>query len=191
MFTVERLCCLRLNTAGVVVGWVCGILSLFYIVLYALLISNLDEIIKYIVEQGGSPAEKLDPSTVRSVVIAIVAIALTICVVNLISSVLLVAGTIQERHMMLVPWLINNGFALSLSVLNLIYFIVSCIHVGKSFGMIFGMTLGLLIPIAIQYYIWTAIYSLFRVIRSSRERQQLIPPTTGAAGTAYPSYTRI
>ena len=177
-------CGIRLNTAGVIIGWIGAVLSLLTIVLISLALGYLDELVKSIVEQANDP--NFDAATARTVLLIGLCIYLTTNAINLVASALLVAGTVKERHLLLVPWLLNAGFSLLLSC---IYF-VGILTTSAPFASMLPSLIFGGIGLVFNFYIWYAIYSLYKQIQATRDQQQRLIPAT-SAGASYPSYTKI
>ena len=183
---MSRLCCMRLNTAGVVIGWIGSVFSLIYSILIILGLSRVDDLAKAI--YGHLNEKDMTEDNLRKGLIVVFSIYLTINVINLVASALLVAGTIKERHLMIVPWLINSGLSLCFNFVYLLYIVVMGISVKAPVGSILVSILFAAVGLVIQYVIWYAIYSLFKTLQQRREQRQQLLPTTGSS---YPSYTKI
>ncbi|XP_017077033.1 uncharacterized protein LOC108111906 [Drosophila eugracilis] len=181
--------CMRLNTYGVVIGWLGVIFSFLATILLSVALGFVDEIAQEIVKS----AQKTDltVSEVRTGLIVLLSVYLALKVINLLASAMLVVGTVKERHLLLLPWLINNGVILVFAIIT---------HIGV-WAQVIGSQMPFLsaVPIilisvgilVLTWYLYYGIYSLFKQIQASSELQRpLIPPATQQTNS-YPSYTKI
>ncbi|EDW61368.1 uncharacterized protein [Drosophila virilis] len=190
---MERVCCMRLSTAGVVLGWI-GVVSSFVLtILLSTILGNADVIARSIVGNMTEDAAKYDE--IHMGLIVSCSVYLGIFVLNLLASAMLILGTMKERHLMLLPWLINSGVGL---ILSIIYnFVVLILALSSAqIDRIVPVLIVTFIGLGLHIYIYCGIYSLFKQIQRTREQQQpLINQSQGAnvpaQGNSYPSYTKI
>ncbi|XP_016991429.1 uncharacterized protein LOC108053332 [Drosophila rhopaloa] len=181
--------CMRLSTYGVVIGWLGAIFSFLATILLAVGLGFVDEIAQQIVESGKNP--DMSVSEVRSVLIIFFSVYLALKVINLLASVMLVVGTVKERHLLLLPWLINNGVLLAFGIIANISLWAQIIESSMPFMSALPAILLSVFMLVLGWYLYYGIYSLFKQIQGSSEMQRpLIPPPTQQANT-YPSYTKI
>ncbi|XP_030561069.1 uncharacterized protein LOC115762837 [Drosophila novamexicana] len=190
---MERVCCMRLSTAGVVLGWI-GVVSSFVLtILLATILGNADVIARSIVGNMTEDAVKYDE--IHMGLIVSCSVYLGIFVLNLLASGMLILGTMKERHLMLLPWLINSGVGLIFSIIY--HFVVLILALtGGQIDRIVPVLIVTFIGLGLHIYIYCGIYSLFKQIQLTREQQQpLINQSQGAdvpaQGNSYPSYTKI
>ncbi|XP_043643086.1 uncharacterized protein LOC122613127 [Drosophila teissieri] len=185
---LSRVFCMRLNTYGVVIGWLGVILSFLATILLSVALGFVDEIAQQIAKESKDP--DMTTTQIRSMLIIVFSVYLALKVINLLASAMLVAGTVKERHLLLVPWLINNGVLL---VFGIVANIAILAQVIESTPFVSALPLilvdvGLLV---LSWYLYYGIYSLFKQIQASSEIQRpLIPPPTQQTNS-YPSYTKI
>ncbi|XP_017865184.1 PREDICTED: uncharacterized protein LOC108615297 [Drosophila arizonae] len=191
---LTRLCCMRLNTAGVVLGWLGIVGSLLGVILLSTILGYADVIAKGIVDK--MQPEEATYDEVHSAIVIGCSVYLGIILLNLLSSALLVLGTMKERHLMLLPWLINSAVGLVFSIVYHLALFVAAFSSGADFGHVLPALIPTALILALQIYIYMGIYSLFKQIQQTREQQRpLITATQGMAvpnqGNTYPSYTKI
>jgi len=183
---MNHLCGIRLHTVGVVVGWIGAVASFIAVALLVACLANLDSIVQIVVEH----MEKPNVESVRQLILVVLTFYVIVNCINLCASSLLVAGTIKERHLMLIPWLFNSGLSLIFACLSFIGMTLMAISSEGPVGpKLVAVLIGFL-SLAFQYIIWSAIYSLYKVIQSNRDQQQRLLPQTNAVG-GYPVYTKI
>ncbi|XP_017125923.1 uncharacterized protein LOC108145193 [Drosophila elegans] len=186
---LSRVFCMRLNTYGVVIGWLGAILSFLATILLAVALGFVDEIAQQIVDANKNP--DVTVSQVRSVLIIIFSVYLALKVINCLASVMLVVGTVKERHLLLLPWLINNGVLLVTGIIAHITLWAELIESSTPFINALPVILLSLSMLVLAWYLYYGIYSLFKQIQASSEIQRpLIPPPTQQTNS-YPSYTKI
>ncbi|XP_034479491.1 uncharacterized protein LOC117785526 [Drosophila innubila] len=184
---------MRLNTAGVVIGWL-GLLGSFVLtcVLSAIL-GYSDVIAKSFVEK----MEVTDPNAYEEIhmfLVVVCSVYLAINVLNLLASGMLVLGTMKERHLMLLPWLINAGLSMLVNILYVMGGFIGLFASPMPEPYI-NIVLYTAVVLAIQIYIFYGIYSLFKQIQQNSDQQRpLIQPQAEAVPhqtTTYPNYTKI
>ncbi|TDG47869.1 hypothetical protein AWZ03_005650 [Drosophila navojoa] len=190
---LTRLCCMRLNTAGVVLGWLGVVGSLLGVILVSTILGYADVIAQGMV---GNKTTVQSYDEVHSAIVIGCSVYLGIILLNLLSSALLILGTMKERHLMLLPWLINSAVGLFLSIVSNIIVLGASISAGTDFGRVLAAMIPTALILALQIYIYMGIYSLFKQIQQTREQQRpLMSDTQGMAvpnqGNTYPSYTKI
>lgn len=124
--------------------------------------------------------------------LAVAFIALT--AIDFITSVLLLYGTIQGKRLLLLPWLIENGFQLLYSILSsiIVIFAVATSNpqsVGTAGGIF--MMIAFFIPILFSLYCWSAVYSLYHWLAEvDTQRARLLGPRAKTY-SAYQTYERV
>eukprot|EP00099_Drosophila_melanogaster_P019980 NP_611379.2 uncharacterized protein Dmel_CG15098 [Drosophila melanogaster] len=185
---LSRVFCMRLNTYGVVIGWLGVILSFLATILLSLALGFVDEIAQQIAK--GSEDSNKTATEIRSVLIIVFSVYLALKVINLLASAMLVAGTVKERHLLLLPWLINNGVLLVFGIITNIAMLAQIIGNTSFLSAlpIIFVDVGLLL---LTWYLYYGIYSLFKQIQASREIQRPLIPQPTQQTNSYPSYTKI
>ncbi|KAL9916816.1 uncharacterized protein LOC119635878 [Glossina fuscipes] len=183
---MNNLCGLRLSTVGMVVGWLNLVGGLLSTILLSIGLTRLDDIVDAIYKSIG-PDSDLDSVDIRLIVLIAISVYLTTSLANVIASMLLIIGTVKERHLLLAPWLINAYIFIFFNAVNFVYMIFVSIFKDVPVGVAIPTLLYTGISLVIQIVIWNAIYSLYKQIRANRDQQQrlLTAPTT------LPDYTRL
>ncbi|KAH8340216.1 hypothetical protein KR067_013685 [Drosophila pandora] len=183
--------CMRLSTYGMVIGWLGAIFSFLATIILAIALGFSKQIAEEIVKQQTDQTE-MTVDQVHSVLVVILSVYLAFKVINLLASVMLVVGTVKERHLLLLPWLINNGALLAFAVVAHIGLWVSVIAAKPPFLDALPVILLSVALFVLGWYLYYGIYSLFKQIQASSELQRpLIPPQPPQQGNSYPSYTKI
>lgn len=184
---------MRLNTAGVVIGWLGLVGSFILTIVLSVVLGYSDMIVKQIMEN----MKETDPKAYDGIHMMLVvgcSIYLGIVVLNLLASGLLILGTIKERHLMLLPWLINSGISLVMSIIFNFVGLITALSSGMPLELIPSVMIAVL-TLALQIYIFYGIYSLFKQIQLTRNEQRpLIQPRAESVPhqtTTYPNYTKI
>ncbi|BFG05978.1 uncharacterized protein DMAD_04583 [Drosophila madeirensis] len=184
---------MRLNTYGVVVGWLGAIWSFLAVILLSTALGFSDEISEEIAKSTNDP--NMTVSKVRTMLVITCSILLALKVINLLSSALLVMGTVKERHLLLLPWLINSGitlvFTITLTVLSWVSIIVNENILQALPAVLFSGVL-----LVLWWYLYYGVYSLFKHIQRSSDQQRPLfqgaPQRSGDhSATTYPNYTKI
>ncbi|XP_030387162.1 uncharacterized protein LOC115633816 [Scaptodrosophila lebanonensis] len=185
---LNKCCFMRLHTAGMVIGWVGIVGSFISVIVLSVVLANVDELVKAIVDHDPN----VNGAGIRTGVVVFCSIALAFAIINLLSSTMLVVGTVKERHLMLVPWLVNSGAALFFSVIQNITVWIMMISNSAPVSEILPYFLFAGLALAFQFYIYYGIYSLFKHIQAGGDQQSpLIRPVPQQSGTTYPSYTKM
>ncbi|EDW02699.1 uncharacterized protein LOC6560460 [Drosophila grimshawi] len=187
---LTSLCCMRLNTAGVVLGWLGVVGSFVLMILASVVLGNSDVLAKQVMDHMDVNYEQ-----VHTAIIIVCSVYLAMVILNLLSSALLILGTMKERHLLLLPWLINSGVGLIFAIIYQMAFLFMSVS-GGAIGNAFPALILSLLALALQIYIYYGIYSLFKQIQASRDQQRpLIVQSQGMAvpqqSNTYPTYTKI
>ncbi|XP_054736503.1 uncharacterized protein LOC129243482 [Anastrepha obliqua] len=181
---MQKFFCFRLETAATIIGWLGSVGSLIAVVVLGLCLGYIDDIVEKVMESA-PVNEKLDPNRIRTILTVAFVAFLVLNAINMFASVCLILGTIKQRHLLLLPWLLNTGISLLFAVTYYVLLIVDAVQI--SFSSNIGLIIFVSLNLALNIYIWLAVYSHFKNIRNnSEQRQQLLPPRD-----AYPSYTNI
>jgi len=190
---VQSFFCFRLSTAAVWIGWLGAVSYTILSILNIVCLANVDEIVK-ILTNGTNETNYIVPDvhfknaeTAKLVLLTVLVIYLVLNLQNAFASILLVAGTLKEKHRHLIPWLINNGIYVTYLLLIYVSVLVHLFAMHASVGDIILYLIYMFIGFGLQFYVWLAIYSLFKEFQYASDRERLIPAT----GSAHPSYTKI
>ncbi|XP_017472854.1 PREDICTED: uncharacterized protein LOC108363856 [Rhagoletis zephyria] len=182
---VQQFFCFRLETAAMIIGWLGAVGSVISVVVFGFCLGYLDEIVQKIIESAPENT-KLDPDQIRTILTVAFVIFLILNAINMFASICLILGTMKQRHLLLLPWLLNTGIALLFAATYYVLLVVEAVQMSYSSNI--GLIIFASINLALDIYVWLAIYSHFKNIRNNREQQErLIPP----AGGVYPSYTNM
>ncbi|XP_037930606.1 uncharacterized protein LOC119665456, partial [Teleopsis dalmanni] len=159
---------------------------LLWIVLFSVCLANIDEVTKVVIDHLNDTS--IPEERIHSGIVIISSLYVTINAINLIASILLIFGTIKERHLLLLPWLINSGVSLFFNGLYFITILVLGISVGSAFSSVAVSIISGGISLALQIFIWYGMYSLFKQIQCGRDQRQYLLHHNRAS---YPSYTNF
>ncbi|EDW31649.1 GL10847 [Drosophila persimilis] len=184
---------MRLNTYGVVVGWLGAIWSFLAVILISTALGFADEISEEIAKNSQDP--NMTAIQIRTLLVIVLSVFLALKVINLLSSALLVMGTVKERHLLLLPWLINSGITLAFTIISTVLLWVEAIGsspVAEALSVVF-VSGGLVV---LWWYLYYGIYSLFKHIQLTSDQQRPLiqgPPQRSGdhSGATYPNYTKI
>ncbi|XP_041631718.1 uncharacterized protein [Drosophila kikkawai] len=140
---LSSVCCMRLNTYGMVIGWLGVIFSILAVTLLSL---------------GLAQANRAHISNLS--------VYLAVAVIHLLSSAMLVLGTVKKRHLLLLPWLTSSGVLLAL---NSIAQFFHWVYLDTSPSLL--ALPALLFSVAgfvLQWYLYNGIYSLYKQIQAKR-----------------------
>ncbi|EDW08813.1 uncharacterized protein LOC6578981 [Drosophila mojavensis] len=187
---LKRFFCMSLNTAGVVIGWLGIVGSLLGIILLSTILKFNDDIVKALDLKTSSGDDQMHLAIVIGC-----SVYLGFILLNLPSSALLVLGTKKERHLMLLPWLINSAVGLAFNIVYHLVVLNVVIYAGKDIRSLVAVLIQIALILALQIYIYMGIYSLFKQIQKTRAQQRpLTTATPGMTvpnqGNTYPSYTK-
>ncbi|XP_011188536.1 uncharacterized protein LOC105215989 [Zeugodacus cucurbitae] len=179
--------CFRLETAAMIIGWFETIGSLLSVLLFGFCLGYVDDIVKQIIDKA-QENDQPNPDEIRHVLVIGFVFFIVLSAINLFASICLLLGTIKERHLLLLPWLLNSLVSLLFCFIYYTLLIDYVISRDISFSSVFGSILPIILGLVLKIYTWLAMYSLFKNIRNNREqREQLLRPTGGL----YPSYTNM
>ncbi|KAH8402033.1 hypothetical protein KR009_009305 [Drosophila setifemur] len=178
--------CMRLNTYGVVIGWLGAIFSFLASILLAVGLGFVDEVAKMVIKEADNPDVSVDQ--VRMVLVIFFSVYLAFQLINLLSSAMLVVGSVKERHLLLLPWLINNGLLLVFVFTSFIFNVISS---APHILTVLPWVLGSLAMLALWWYMYYGVYSLFKQIQASSEIQRPLIAPANQQPNSYPSYTKI
>ncbi|XP_068146063.1 uncharacterized protein [Drosophila tropicalis] len=178
--------CMRLHTAGTVLGWLGCIVSFVGIIALSAVLINVDTIVSHI---SISPP---DQDAAHMIIVTACSIGLAILLLNFLSSVLLVLGTMKNRHLFLLPWLINSGIGLAYNVIQSLVGL-SLVAQEASAGPIVVYVVMSGLALALNIYIYYGILSLFKHIQSIRDQESrvVLQPKAVHQTDSYPNYVKL
>ncbi|KRF97577.1 uncharacterized protein Dwil_GK27541 [Drosophila willistoni] len=179
--------CMRLHTAGTVIGWLGSIGSILLIIVLSSVLINVDTIVCRI-----STNDHVDPDAAHMMIVTVCSIGLAIVLLNFLSSALLILGTMKNRHLFLLPWLINSGIALVFSVIqSLVVLALLAQSAPAAPILMYIMMSGL--GLALNIYIYYAILSLFKHIQNIRDQESrvVLQPQVAHHTESYPNYVKL
>ncbi|KAH8291354.1 hypothetical protein KR054_010949 [Drosophila jambulina] len=181
--------CMRLNTYGVVIGWLGVIFSFLATILLSVALAFVDEIAQQIVDT--KPSDHMQLDQVHTILVIGLSVYLALKVINLLASVMLVVGTVKERHLLLLPWLINNGVLLGFAIVAHLGLWAQVISVPVPFLDALPIILFSMAALALGWYLYYGIYSLFKQIQVTSDIQRPLIAPAAQQTNSYPSYTKI
>ncbi|XP_036334356.1 uncharacterized protein LOC118744982 [Rhagoletis pomonella] len=186
---VRKVLCFQLDTVTMIVGWLGVVISLTGMTISALSIGFAEQIAKWFIslapEEGGASTQ--DPVEIKTHLIIASTINIVLCSVNLIASFCLILGTLKERHLLLLPWLVNSAISIIFSFIYNALMVARVIEVALLSGL--AMMLFATLILAFEVYIWLAIHTHFKTLQAKtfHQRQKLL----SASAASYPSYTKL
>ncbi|KAH8307567.1 hypothetical protein KR044_003009 [Drosophila immigrans] len=156
---LEKFCCFRLHTAGMVLGWLGVAGALMPLIISVCAIGFADKIAD---AMTGAPNDPNQHEKARSMIVILGTIYLCGAIIRGVVCGLLIFGTMKNRHLMLLPWLMLHGIGLALNALSLL---ASGLAMFASIQNIFAFFISIL-SFALYYYIYLGIYSLYKRIQA-------------------------
>ncbi|XP_068147655.1 uncharacterized protein [Drosophila tropicalis] len=153
MKMLEKLCCMRLPTAGKVVGWL-GVISAVLGYIRILLLMNGTEVVGDTMQKQYMQIDAVTGS-----------VLLVINSLNLLISVLLLLGIQKNRHGLVLPWLIFHGVVLVICGVAIVLAIVA--FFASAEAAILVLVLGYCLGLALAIYIYHGILSLYYYLKEN------------------------
>ncbi|KAH8371545.1 hypothetical protein KR093_007958 [Drosophila rubida] len=161
---LKKVGCLRLHTAGVVVGWLGVVGAFLSIIIAACLIGYADDFVTFMFRYLGAEPDPDTHSFFKKMIVMYSCIYLGAAIVSGVASGFLVYGTMKNRHLMILPWLVIHAIGIFANFLSLL---------GAAYAMFGGpieKTLNFFLAIAsfsLYLYLYIGIYSLYKYIQSN------------------------
>ncbi|XP_023032591.2 uncharacterized protein LOC111518854 [Drosophila willistoni] len=146
---LNGLFCMRLHTAGKVVGWLQISGSILGIIYLSIILSV------------HPPPRNAEPEL-------IIGVLFTALSIHFLFAVLLIVGTHKNRHSLLLPWLILNGIGVAMGIINLIFQTAFRPLTAKYMPII---AVNAVIA-TLNIYIYYGIYSLYKHIQATRNQER-------------------
>ncbi|KAH8275651.1 hypothetical protein KR026_012024 [Drosophila bipectinata] len=191
---LQGVCCMNLNTYGMVIGWLGAISSLIGTIILSVALGFTDHLIHRPIYDPYDPYDSYSSKETALAVLPVAALSVLLVfkVINLLSSVLLIVGTVKQRHLLLLPWMINSSVFL---VIASFAHMAMCIGLMNTNGAFPQALLPIMLMgsfLALGWYLYYGIYSLFKQIQaSSKIERPLNPPQTLKLDKTSPSYTQF
>uniref|UniRef100_A0A336LRF1 CSON013003 protein n=1 Tax=Culicoides sonorensis TaxID=179676 RepID=A0A336LRF1_CULSO len=166
MVNLPDKCCFycQLQTGGVILGWLGIISATFSIVFASVSFGFITQIAELIMEKEVN--EDAVPTVLGTFIALMLVCFLILNIIALIASICLVIGTIKNKHLLLLPWLVSELGAIILFGLFLIFdffslFANNGIDVGEKFlSFVFSF-----IFLVFDIYLWLCVCSLYHKIK--------------------------
>ncbi|XP_075166632.1 uncharacterized protein LOC142238795 [Haematobia irritans] len=168
---MENICGCRLTKVGLTIGWFTLIVGLIFGILLSVAFERLDYLVQIVERQILTPHTNLG---IRNVVISVICLYFFLSVVDVITSFLLILGTVKKRHRLLIPWLVC--FAIFIILNAALFMYILYLHLRQSMDFqtsTVNVTLILIgLGLVFDIVLWILIYMLLRQITSERNQSQ-------------------
>ncbi|XP_011204319.2 uncharacterized protein LOC105226894 [Bactrocera dorsalis] len=142
---VEKFCCFRLESTAKFFGWLGVIGTVLLTIISIVGIVNAHELSAALQKQGLKISEgDIQLFLYIYIVLVLISGAASIC---------LILGTVQKRHNLVLVWLIANAVGIVFSIIFMFLF--------SSYSSLIGLALNI--------YLWIAMFSLYKRIKSERQ----------------------
>ncbi|KAH8397061.1 hypothetical protein KR215_008125 [Drosophila sulfurigaster] len=118
--TLKKVACMRLQTAGVVVGWLGVVFSSLAIIITACAVGHSDKIAGVISKTLLDKTDQDTHDTIQTFIVLYGSFYLGVCILHFLAAGFLVIGAMKNRHLMLLPWLVLNALGIFLNILSLL-----------------------------------------------------------------------
>jgi hypothetical protein len=199
MCMLEKFFCFELQTAGVIIGWVATTKSLLSLVMSTLTYAYIPEKINETIWFINNITNQSDPDagnfieTSTTVVQGLSVAFIALMAIDFIASVLLLYGTIQGKRLMMLPWLIENGFTLMYTILISFIFLVAIFSNTDALGVNGCIFFTILICLSCGFsaYCWSAVYSLYHWFAEVNTQRARLLGTGKPGYPVYQTYERV
>ncbi|XP_055858792.1 uncharacterized protein LOC129921129 [Episyrphus balteatus] len=167
---LNGLCCMKLRTAGLILGWLGLAMSIFTIS------GTISRLLRYDPDADlyETPYDQYHRHrTLQSDVILLI-----LSIVNVIVTGMLINGITANKHRFIMPWLIVKGLGLIL-VIPIGFLVLAAASMSGQTAHIVG-SIVLLLIIGICCWFWMAIYSLYKEIQAATVKKPLTYFENGA-----------
>ncbi|XP_063698092.1 uncharacterized protein LOC134829029 [Culicoides brevitarsis] len=173
MVSLPKKCCFycELQTGGVILGWIGVATAVFSVILAMIGIAFLQELSEALNEY---PHENITdhhppsvyPHTVAGSFLFVMLISFIILnLVALAASICLIMGSIKNKHMLLIPWMVSEMGSIIILALG---FIVDLISIDVEGVPVSEKVLGFVATLSVlvlDIYLWLCIYALYKKIK--------------------------
>ncbi|KAH8397059.1 hypothetical protein KR215_008127 [Drosophila sulfurigaster] len=180
---LEKAGCMELRTAGFIIGWLGVIGSVLLFCITAVTLEEADEVADYLTAENGKVAKS--PDQLKAAVFVFGGILMGACILGAVISGLLIHGIKQNRHSMLLPWLVISTFSLVLSYFELLGALIDFVAGSHSFPLFFYQV----ISTGLNSYFYYVIYSLYTHIKTDTGKGRVLTPAQAAAVPLQPAYS--
>ncbi|KAL5288410.1 hypothetical protein ACFFRR_008944 [Megaselia abdita] len=169
----KKVCCLSLETGAIVVAGIQMFLCAISLVIGSIAMDHKEGLVDNVMNSNNLTWTDSDPDVVRAYVRTYIEVVLSFliiaCIVNIITDVSMIYGTIKKLHYFLLPWLIVFGFYTCLLVLETVVFTgVSIYRVCTGSYPYLSASLFALLFTILYAYIWICMRTLYKKIKSSK-----------------------
>ncbi|XP_062131377.1 uncharacterized protein LOC133842341 [Drosophila sulfurigaster albostrigata] len=163
---LEKVCCMRLRTAGFVIGWLGVLGAVIGFLSSACVIASpdalLDHIRRYYDNVYNIRLNADTQASIRKDIVLISSIYLAADIIAGLISGLLIHGIKKNRYLMILPWLILNGIGL---ICSFLYLLVATYLVFQGTLETTIIFIASILFFVLYYYIYWGIYSLYKHIQ--------------------------
>ncbi|XP_062133598.1 uncharacterized protein LOC133843868 [Drosophila sulfurigaster albostrigata] len=166
--TLEKVACMRLQTAGVVVGWLGVVFSSLAIIITACAVGHSDKIAGVISKILLDKTDQHTHDTIQTFIVLYGSFYLGVCILHFLAAGFLVIGAMKNRHLMLLPWLVLNALGVFLNILSLL---LSTFDTDTDYFPYFFRFLATFIYSILYVYIYWGIVSLYHHIQMNKDAE--------------------
>ncbi|XP_051860384.1 uncharacterized protein LOC117570403 isoform X2 [Drosophila albomicans] len=179
---LEKAGCLELRTAGLIIGWLGVFGSILYFCIATVTLVKAVKEADYVAAENGEVARSHDQT---ESVFVLGGTLIGVLILGAVVSGLLIYGINQNRHSMLLPWLVLSTFSLVLSYFQLLGALFDFVAFSHSFPLFFYQV----ISTGLNSYIYYVIYSLYTHMKMDSGKGRVLTPAQAAAVPLQPAYS--
>ncbi|KAG5677518.1 hypothetical protein PVAND_007273 [Polypedilum vanderplanki] len=195
MVLFNKCCCFfRLTTGGMILGWIGAIESLLVVILTTIGLTHVPQIMDHlrnetraattikmeainethvsIFRRHRSEMTAEDEMFLERGMYAILTLNLIVNVVTLISSLLLITGSIKRNSKYLLPWLVCEALCLIFSSFAAISKSFEMLIYNENFGEGFLTIFSILFLVGVEVYLYLCVYSLYQMLKTEEKNQR-------------------
>ncbi|KAL5288412.1 hypothetical protein ACFFRR_008945 [Megaselia abdita] len=181
----ERLFCLSLETGAIVVAVIEMFFSSMSLISGVTGLQKKDYVVSAILNSTNNHSDKSRESFAHceflenkkyllyhfiSAYEVILYVAVVLAVINIVTEICLIFGSVKKRHLYLVPWLFLFGVYFCICLLCcvlLICFNIFLLCIGNLSSQLLNSSLAVVVLTALYFYIWICIRTLYSRIKST------------------------
>ncbi|KAL5278723.1 hypothetical protein ACFFRR_003380 [Megaselia abdita] len=159
----ERLFCLSLETGAIVVAVIEMFFSSMSLISGVTGLQKKDYVVSAILNSTNNHSDKSRESFAHSYEV-ILYVAVVLAVINIVTEICLIFGSVKKRHLYLVPWLFLFGVYFCICLLCcvlLICFNIFLLCIGNLSSQLLNSSLAVVVLTALYFYIWICIRTLY------------------------------
>ncbi|XP_060653503.1 uncharacterized protein LOC132789474 [Drosophila nasuta] len=157
---------MRLQTAGVVVGWLGVVFSSLAIIITACAVGHSDKIAGVISKTLLDRTDQDTHDSIQTFIVLYGSFYLGVCILHFLAAGFLVIGAMKNRHLMLLPWLVLNAIGIFLNVLSLLF---STFDTDSDYFPYFLRFFATFLYSILYVYIYWGIVSLYHHIQMNKD----------------------